>query len=310
MERQTARDISSMHIERHKELQSCEFSIPLNEFYYHNQARDLSLEFKILKRITETKKHADLLVENIGDNLTLNRYPDILPYRDTLILPFDGKYINASLINGIGEENKAMFIATQGPTESSLNSFWQLVWDYNVPLIIMGCNFIENEVDKCFQYFPIDENIKSENFEIIMLKSQNKLQNLIERVLIINHIPSETSKNVLHIQCTAWPDSSVPSITEEYNNINYIITKIEKTWTQTQGKIIAHCSAGVGRTGLILAIFNTISEMKLFGSSSIFKNVRLLREQRWGMVANEEQYAFIYKFIEYWSTWYLYNTNS
>ena len=127
MERQEIRDISGLYIKRHKELQICEFPIPLKEFFYHSQARDSMMEFKIIKKITETKKHAELLAENIGDNISLNRYPDILPYKDTIILPCNGRYINSSLINGVGDGNKGMFIATQGPTESTVNTFWQLI---------------------------------------------------------------------------------------------------------------------------------------------------------------------------------------
>ena len=38
---------------------------------------------------------------------------------------------------------------------------------------------------------------------------------------------------------------------------------------------------------------------------SVFKTVRLLREQRWGMVATDDQYEFIYKFMECWISSYL-----
>ena len=120
------RDYSQEYISRHSELQFCELAIPYKEFYYHSQARDKAMEFKLIRKITETKQHAKMLVENIGDNLSLNRYPDILPYKDTLILPNNYSYINSSLINGIGEANKGMFIATQGPKKSTLNEFWNM----------------------------------------------------------------------------------------------------------------------------------------------------------------------------------------
>jgi protein tyrosine phosphatase len=299
------RDYSQEYIARHSELQFCELSIPYKEFYYHSQARDKILEFKIIKKITETKKHAEMLVENLGDCLYLNRYPDILPYKDTLILPSNLNYINSSLIDGIGTSNKGMFIATQGPKESTLNSFWQLIWDYNVPLIIMGCNLVENEIEKCFEYFPKDGKINAGTFEIFLVKTEQKYPNLTQRVLMICHAASQSYKTLIHIHCTAWPDLMVPSITEEFHSISYLLNKIEKKWNQTKGKILVHCSAGVGRTGVVIAIYNMVTEIKAEGTLSVFKTVRLLREQRWGMVANEDQYLFIYQFMEYWISYYL-----
>ena len=50
----------------------------------------------------------------------------------------------------------------------------------------------------------------------------------------------------------------------------------------------------------MVAIYNAITEAKNDGTLSVFKIVRLLREQRWGMVATDTQYAFIYQFMEYW----------
>lgn len=304
------RDLSLQYVQRHPELQFCEQSIPYKQFYFHSQERKKDLEFKIIKKITETKNHAEILVENLGDYLSLNRYPDILPYKDTIILPTNTSYMNSSVINGVGEENIGMFIATQGPMELTANSFWQLVWDYNVPLVIMGCNFTENEMEKCYQYFPTEDKVKTDDFEIFLTRCTEKFPNLIERVLLIYHPASENSRYLRHIQCTAWPDLSVPEITEDFYSLSYLMSKIERKWKQTKGKILVHCSAGVGRTGVVIAIYNMITEIKSHGTLSVFKSVRLLREQRWGMVATDDQYSFIYKFMEYWISSFLLANNS
>lgn len=310
METDLSRDISKEYILRHEELQFCEIPIPYKEFYYHSEARDQPLEFKILKKITETKSHAQILVENIGDNLSQNRYPDILPFKDTMIAPINSSYMNSNVINGFTPSSLGMFIASQAPIELTMNSFWQLIWDYNVPLIIMGCNLVEDNVEKCYQYFPTDEKIRTEDFEIFTVKQKNMFPNLIERVLLITHPASESQRMINHLHFTAWPDALVPSLNEDFYSINYLIGKIEKKWNGGKGKILVHCSAGVGRTGVIIAIYNLVSEIKEKGTLSVFKTVRLLREQRWGMVATEEQYTFIYKFMVYWISSYLMQSNN
>jgi protein tyrosine phosphatase len=48
--------------------------------------------------------------------------------------------------------------------------------------------------------------------------------------------------------------------------------------------VVVHCSAGVGRTGVIIAIFNLILQIKSQKAISVFGTVRKMREQRWGMV--------------------------
>ena len=79
-----------------------------------------------------------------------------------------------------------------------------------------------------------------------------------------------------------------------------------------EGKCVVHCSAGIGRTGVLLSLYELVMSLESqFKNSedadiSIFKTVRKLREQRWGLVATQQQYEFIYKFMEYWITAYLY----
>lgn len=75
------------------------------------------------------------------------------------------------------------------------------------------------------------------------------------------------------------------------------------------GKIVFHCSAGIGRTGTIIAIYNIVESLRiLLGNDaetqssnepriSIFGVVRRLREQRYCMVQSISQYEFIYEYI-------------
>ena len=65
------------------------------------------------------------------------------------------------------------------------------------------------------------------------------------------------------------------------------ISEIENNESD-RSKIVVHCSAGIGRTGTLIAIYNWISTIQHYintnnlenGKISIFAIVRRLREQR------------------------------
>ena len=115
------RDISSEYLIQNPDLLKVEKAIPYNEFLYHSKARDKRLEYMILKKITETKTHAEYLVDT-PLNSSFNRYPDILPFRDTIVNISSGQYINANYIY-FSLTNSKSLIAAQGPLSNTVSVF-------------------------------------------------------------------------------------------------------------------------------------------------------------------------------------------
>ncbi len=60
--------------------------------------------------------------------------------------------------------------------------------------------------------------------------------------------------------------------------------------------VVVHCSAGVGRTGCFLAIYNGILQLLSEGSVDILGIVAKMRMERGGLVQTAEQYEFIYRY--------------
>lgn len=115
---------------------------------------------------------------------------------------------------------------------------------------------------------------------------------------------SKEIKSIKHFQYLNWPDKKIPSDQESFLQLLNELKEAEKNVTE---KIIVHCSAGVGRTGTMLALSNLKTiideqfERKLDYGVSVFSVVRRLREQRMQMVQTIEQYDFIHSIVEKWT---------
>jgi protein tyrosine phosphatase len=125
---------------------------------------------------------------------------------------------------------------------------------------------------------------------------------LIQRVFKIYKDQKEI-REITQIQMKNWPDHSVP---KDKNGLKMIIDNIDKI--KKLGNIIIHCSAGLGRTGCLIAIYNIYQSFILLKQIneelqrnikpffSVFNICRKLREQRQGMISNYQQYRFIYEY--------------
>lgn len=60
------------------------------------------------------------------------------------------------------------------------------------------------------------------------------------------------------MQYSAWPDHGAPD-EQDFNIIEKIleyVSTFHKIAIETDSKIVVHCSAGIGRTGSLIAIYN------------------------------------------------------
>ena len=255
-----------------------------------------------------------------------------------------------------------MFISTQGPTKNTFYRFWKMIYQQKVKIILMLCNLFEDTRVKCDQYWPQFPNQKDHfnNIEVEFISEVELLEKkVIERKFKVKYF-EENQKEVnsheviqLHIIC--WPDHSVPNYdyfnlfmflcNTIYDNYNY-----EKELLKSHSPAVVHCSAGVGRTGTLISIYNIFCHLKkqlednekiikqinkekegleeqidntyqLFNSEikqndkdyivfSVFSIVRKLREQRFMFVTDLCQYKILYRFSYLFIKKYFYLINS
>ena len=204
-----------------------------------------------------------------------NRYDGIYPYEHNSI-KIDGEYINASLIH-----NK--YIATQAPLPNTFDKFWKMVFNYKVPMILMLTKLTENGRIKAHKYWPSELGEKKV-FGDISVKLLKVYRNNVftHRICILSN--NKLSRAVHHFHYKNWPDYSIPNNSEDIHQLLNLLDKYT-------GIPLIHCSAGIGRTGVMVAL-----HLKKHNGKSTYEIVEKLRKERAYMVNTENQYMFIENF--------------
>lgn len=240
------------------------------------------------------------------DNKSKNRYKNIIPYDHSRVhLNGDPEedYINANFIDPELDSMNTRYIATQGPMESTNSDFWNMVFQENCNIIVMLTNETENNKVKCAKYWPdFGETMKFEKLNVENLL-ENSTTNFIRRELKVSSLEKGNKKApviVYQYHYTEWPDHDVP------NDAGSILGLLSEVHTkQMRNKqdppIVIHCSAGIGRTGTVMAIdilMHLLDEQGFDSEIDIQKTCQILRTQRSGMIQTEKQYQLIYQSIE------------
>nr|XP_046220863.1 tyrosine-protein phosphatase non-receptor type 18 [Oncorhynchus gorbuscha] len=238
----------------------------------------------------------------LKDNVKKNRYKDILPYDQTRVpltlLTNDNAsdYINASFIKGATETRK--YIATQGPLRHTLVDFWQMIWQYDVKVIIMACREIEMGKKKCERYWTtVKETTPFGPFIVSNLEESNPNEEVVMRTLTVR-FHNET-RTISQFQYTAWPDHDIPYTA---GGILEMMDMARKAQGNNTSPVLIHCSAGCGRTGVICAldyVHDLLVTKQIKGDFNIMKIVVELRRQRPSAVQTKEQYQFVFSAVAY-----------
>ncbi|XP_034948424.1 receptor-type tyrosine-protein phosphatase F isoform X3 [Chelonus insularis] len=255
----------------------------------------LSNEFQLLQTLSvDLQMPANTAC--LQANRKKNRYTDVLPYdfsRVKLnIIDNDPNtdYINASFIKGFSGMEE--YIACQGPKEETTYDFWRMIDQYDVKIIVMLTQLVEKNKEKCHQYFPtIRETFTYENFSI-RCSSELDYRTFTQRTLILQK--NDEKRNIIHLHFKDWPDHDVP---EDYDPMINFCQTVRRNAAINRGLIVIHCSAGIGRTGTLIAIDILLQHIKENRKLDVFGTVYRLRHHRINMVQRETQYAYIYNCI-------------
>jgi protein tyrosine phosphatase len=105
--------------------------------------------------------------------------------------------------------------------------------------------------------------------------------------------PLQTNENhsIQHFRYTGWTTSGVP---KEATGVLDFLKTIKMA--DSQGPAVVHCSAGIGRTGVLIAIDIGLQAI-LQGDKTVdvLRIVSTLRQDRSGAVQTKDQYKFVHQ---------------
>ena len=269
----------------------------------------------ILVPLTQYKDHLSQLLDEYGlekeyralggqelrsecNNATLNvnknknKYKLIYPYdksRVVLASPHDTDYINASFIPGFYLSDT--FIAAQAPKSNTVEDFWQLILEQRVSTIVMLTRLVEQSSTKCMGYWPECPGTCEEYGHVMVtLQKEEHYTEYSIRHLVLT-VSDNRKIKVTQFHYTAWPDHDVPQL---YSNLLEFTVIVKQHKERERAPLLVHCSAGVGRSGTFISLYNLVEAVSAGEPISVYRIVNEMREHRPQMVQTFNQYQFIY----------------
>ncbi|XP_074936838.1 phosphatidylinositol phosphatase PTPRQ isoform X2 [Phalacrocorax aristotelis] len=274
--------------------------ISKKSFLQHVEELCTNNNLKFQEEFSELPKFLEDLASTDADlpwNKSKNRFPNIKPYNNNRVklMPDAGipgsDYINASYVSGYLCPNE--FIATQGPLPGTVGDFWRMVWETRAKTLVMLTQCFEKGRIRCHQYWPEDNKPVTVFGDIVI----TKLMEDIQMDWTIRDLKIERHGDCMMVrQCnfTSWPEHGVPETTAP---IIHFVKLIRASRAHDNTPMVVHCSAGVGRTGVYIALDHLTQHLSDHDFVDIYGLVAELRSERMCMVQNLAQYIFLHQCV-------------
>ncbi|XP_009866617.1 PREDICTED: tyrosine-protein phosphatase non-receptor type 14, partial [Apaloderma vittatum] len=260
------------------------------------------------------KKKADGIFTTaaLPENTERNRIREVVPYEENRVELVPTKenntgYINASHIKVAVGGEEWHYIATQGPLPHTCHDFWQMVWEQGVNVIAMVTAEEEGGRSKSHRYWPkLGSKHSSATYGKFKVTTKFRTDSgcYATTGLKVKHLLSGQERTVWHLQYTDWPDHGCPeevqgflSYLEEIQSVRRHTNSVLDSSNNCNPPIVVHCSAGVGRTGVVILTELMIGCLEHNEKVDVPVMLRHLREQRMFMIQTIAQYQFVYQVL-------------
>uniref|UniRef100_A0A914HCB8 Receptor-type tyrosine-protein phosphatase N2 n=1 Tax=Globodera rostochiensis TaxID=31243 RepID=A0A914HCB8_GLORO len=241
------------------------------------------------------------------ENATKNVDATVLPYDDSLISLHGSNscetlidvssssahsfgYYNASKI--FDADPEPTYIVAQAPQQKTVATFWQMAWEQGVALLVNLCDKDETKSGRCVQYWPEEGSKAFGNFEVHLVSEHIWSEHYVVRSLYLKNSSTNETRTVTQFHFLSWPSGGMP---ESSKALLEFRRKVNKSYRGRASPVLVHCWNGAGKSGcycLIDIVINRIQ--KGVKELNIAASLEHLRDQRMGMVQNEEQFKFVF----------------
>ena len=180
----------------------------------------------------------------------ISRYPNVSAYdhsRVRLSHNDEDIYINANLVKAPEAERHYILsqgtiikcqihikhlnlICISGPLKETVDDFWLMIFQYNCPTIVMLCNCWENNMNKSWQYWPLEvghtmvlgEDRDGIELEVTYVHLEDRNHYLV-RSFVLTDTASGEKRKVKQFHYLDWPDFNVPKSPKYFLEFLYAI---------------------------------------------------------------------------------------
>ncbi|KAK3088574.1 hypothetical protein FSP39_020754 [Pinctada imbricata] len=183
-------------------------------------------------------------------------------------------------------------MCTTSPKPDTVDDFWTMIWQEDVATIVMLTNLRESGKRKCHQYWPNEDDVMDSRDLQITCTKEKKYNDFTLRYFTVADEIEDEERQIVQYHYTSWPDHGVP----EALGLQQFHQVVMKNTSKSQGPLLVHCSAGIGRTGTYIGLDVLLRQGQDTGFINVSNYVALMREQRMNMVQTLVSNVFLIKF--------------
>ncbi|MFT7817260.1 tyrosine-protein phosphatase non-receptor type 21 [Arapaima gigas] len=260
------------------------------------QQLEQGMVFTEFEKLPKKRRDAECSVAQLPENAERNRFQDVLPYDDTRVELVPTKenntgYINASRIKVIEAQWKV------------ISMYCSMHYQCNFNQLHSGLQ--EGGREKSFGYWPrLGSRHNTVTYGRFKITTRFRTDSgcYATTGLKVKHLLSGQERTVWHLQYTDWPDHGCPEDFKGFLSYLEEIQSVRRHTNNTTGPtnpipVLIHCSAGVGRSGVVILSEIMIACLEHNEVQDVPTVLKLLREQRMMMVQTISQYTFVYKVL-------------
>ncbi|XP_075719445.1 tyrosine-protein phosphatase non-receptor type 14 isoform X2 [Rhinoderma darwinii] len=275
---------------------------------------DEGMVFTEYEQIPKRKADGVFTTATLPENMERNRVREDIPYEENRVELVPTKenpsgYINASHVKVVAGDKEWHYIATQGPLPHTFPDFWQMVWEQGINVIAMVMADEEEARAKGHRYWPkLGSKHNSATYGKFKVTTNFRTDSgcYATTGLKIKHLLSGQERTVWHLQFTDWPDHGCPEEVQGFLSYLEEIQSVRRhansnsmldSSSHCNPPVLAHCGAGVGRTGVVILTELMMRCLEHNERIEIPAMLKHLREKRMFMIQTIAQYKFVYQVL-------------